>query len=589
MPWALFNRPSIQLGSLKSYLDYNSHFDTDIYHPYVHLAQVVGTELYYKISVNGWAGEAIFAALLYPEKKAACKKLFVDSLKNEITPLPDYDKLLSDVEQSFSAYLQHIDISKYKLIGFSICFSQLTPSLYLAQKIKDLFPQTCILFGGSSCSGDVGKSLLNHYPFIDYLISGEGEGQLLELCSYLSEKRSDLPSTIYCQHQDAKTDQTVNVQDLNSLPPPDYTPYFTEVKRTFPDQPFIPVIPIEFSRGCWWNKCSFCNLNLQWHNYRYKESKRMVQETLYLTKKHESLHFAFTDNALPPQEADQFFTEIASQNIDFDFFAEIRSITKPERLRLYSQGGLKTAQVGIEALSSSLLKKMTKGTTVMDNIAVMKICCENNIQLEGNLIINYPSTTEDEISETLTHLDFVLPFAPLQTARFFLGYGSPMHKQPADHGITAVLPHEKYRLLFPKETSKSMTMLLNSYRGDKQHQKKLWKPVTAKAMSWHLFHKTKSDKKLLSYRDGGNFIIIRQSRPVNTPLLHRLRGISRKIYLFCQSPKKIEDILANFPKVSEQAFRTFLHEMTQKRLMYTEHDRVLSLAVREHSIIYNKS
>ena len=97
--------------------------------------------------------------------------------------------------------------------------------------------------------------------------------------------------------------------NLDNLPYPDYSPYFMEMKQLFPDHPFVPLLPLEFSRGCWWNKCTFCNLNLQWQNYRFKESDRMVQETLHLAKTHESLHFTFTDNALPPKEADNFFQE----------------------------------------------------------------------------------------------------------------------------------------------------------------------------------------------------------------------------------------------------------------------------------------
>ncbi len=53
----------------------------------------------------------------------------------------------------------------------------------------------------------------------------------------------------------------------------------------------------------------------------------MIAETLHLASTHECLHFTFTDNALPPKEADQFFEKLSGKGVDFDFFAEIRSIT----------------------------------------------------------------------------------------------------------------------------------------------------------------------------------------------------------------------------------------------------------------------
>ncbi len=220
--------------------------------------------------------------------------------------------------------------------------------------------------------------------------------------------------------------------------------------KLFPDQPFIPLLPIEFSRGCWWNKCAFCNLNLQWQDYRFKNSERLLEETLHLAKKHECLNFTFTDNALPPKDANRFFESLLKKAMDFDFFAEIRSITDPEKLLLYRKAGLSTVQVGIEALSTSLLSKMSKGTTAIDNIAAMKMCSASAIKMEGNLITDFPGTTEEEIAETLNNLDFVLPFLPLQAATFFLGYGSPMFFHAADFSIQQVRPHVKNRKLFPK-------------------------------------------------------------------------------------------------------------------------------------------
>ncbi len=588
MPWSIFNRPSIQLGALKSYLERETDYRVDNFHPYLHLAKAITTELYSQIGLSGWAGEALFAPLLFPEKRADAQKLFRQCLVGKVTPLPDFDELVTQVEQNCSRLLSKISLNQYNLIGFSICFSQLFPSLYLAKKIKEELADIPIVFGGSSCSGDIGESLIQHFPTIDYLIDGEGELQLLHLCHYLNGRTRTLPGKILVQPPVPVTnsENSATSLKLGDLPYPDYTPYFHEMKQLFPTQPFIPMLPIEFSRGCWWNKCTFCNLNLQWQNYRFKESDRMVAETLYLTKTHESLHFTFTDNALPPKEADQFFKRIRTEQLDIDFFAEIRGIADPHRLQLYSQAGLKTVQVGIEALSTSLLVKMAKGTTTIDNMAVMKMCSASAIRMEGNLITDFPTTTDEEINETLRNLDFVLPFLPLQAATFFLGYGSPIHSQTEDFSITKVATHPKNRSLYPKNYLDSMTMLINSYRGDKKLQQKKWRPVKQKIRAWHDFHdrRKKSRQHPLSYRDGSTFLIIRQERLSDAPLLHRLRGTSRKIYLACERPTEITSLLTAFPRITESALRNFIEEMCNKLLMFQENDRILSLAVHKTNI-----
>ena len=184
----------------------------------------------------------------------------------------------------------------------------------------------------------------------------------------------------------------------------------------------------------------------------------------------------------------------------------------------------------------------------------------------------------------MRNLDFVLPFLPLQAATFFLGYGSPMHTGCASanaFSIQKIIPHAKNRRLFPKRYLQSMTMLINSYRGDKKQQQTFWQPVKQKIQAWQDFHKSrpKSQQHPLNYRDGGTFLIIRQERISDTPLLHRLRGTSRKIYLSCEKPIKITEVLKEFPKINEYTLRKFIDEMCEKRLMFQENNRILSLAV----------
>ncbi len=295
-----------------------------------------------------------------------------------------------------------------------------------------------------------------------------------------------------------------------------------------------------------------------------------------------ALHFTFADNALPFREADHFFSTIAATGLDLQFFAESRAIAEPERLQLYRRGGLRTIQVGIEALSTSLLQKMAKGTTVIEIMATMKTCSEVGICLEGNIITEFPTTTEAEIAETLSHLDYLFPFPPLQIARFFLGYGSPIHARAKEFSIRAILPHAKNRRLFPRDLLRSMTLLTCGYRGDRRRQQRLWRPVHEKMKAWRQYHRQrdKNQPHPLSYEDGHTFLIIRQERQVGAPFLHRLRGLSREVYLCCRKPRKRADIFREFPAVSARSLENFLAEMSTKRLMFIEGDLALSLAVR---------
>jgi hypothetical protein len=130
-----------------------------------------------------------------------------------------------------------------------------------------------------------------------------------------------------------------------------------------------------------------------------------------------------------------------------------------------------------------------------------------------------------------------------------------------------------------------LTFLIEDYRGDRTAQRRRWAPVVRKIKEWREFHRrrpqTPRERPALAYREGGDFLLIRQERPGGRTLHHRLRGLSREVYLFCAEPRPLAELQARFPALAEKQLRPFLHEMTAKLLMFEEDDRYLALAVRE--------
>lgn len=276
MPWAIFNRPSLQLGALKGFL----HQETDwikieTFHPYLEIAASLGTDKYHWISQDLWCSEAMYGALLFPEKRKDTNKLIFQRFRTRgkghaaSISAKAIQKLLHEHLDTLTDRLVR---RRYDLVGFTVCFHQLLSSLAAARLIKKKLPAVPIVFGGSSCANELGTSLMDTFPQIDFVISGEGELPLLDLCVSLSAHTFE---KLKIQSQ-KKTHRnlTINEQQLptlDKLPIPDYSDYFSEQKTTFSKKPFIPQVPVEFSRGCWWAKCTFCNLNLQWCRYRKKK------------------------------------------------------------------------------------------------------------------------------------------------------------------------------------------------------------------------------------------------------------------------------------------------------------------------------
>ena len=102
-------------------------------------------------------------------------------------------------------------------------------------------------------------------------------------------------------------------------------------------------------------------------------------------------------------------------------------------------------------------------------------------------------------------------------------------------------------------------------------------------MEWHDFyermHQGPGFRPILSYKDGKDFLIIHERRLNDDDMTHRLTGNSRAIYLFCEVQRSMAKMLARFPLFSEDQIQAFLRMMVDKRLMFNEGGRYLSLAI----------
>jgi ribosomal peptide maturation radical SAM protein 1 len=583
MPWPILNRPSIQLGALKSFLKADENINVQTFHPYLEVAKLIGPDAYHFISLESWVSEALYGAVLFPEKRDNARALVHKELKNRSNKF-NFDTVCQQLEEHINQWIERNDWSAFQLVGFSVCFNQLISSLTAASFFKKKYPDLPIVFGGSSCIPEMAPGLFDHFS-IDYMIGGEGENPLFHLCQMLQGKVAEMAPGIYSRGEKINYECiSVNQVDLDQLTLPDFDDYFSEMKAFYPEQPFIPTIPIEFSRGCWWGKCVFCNLNLQWKGYRSKTATTMIEEVKGLTQKYGSLDFTFTDNVLPYKDGRLFFEKCRVLKKDYSFFGEIRANQRGTYLQTCKTGGLDSIQVGIEAFSETLLKRLKKGVSVIENIAIMRDAAAYGVTLDGNLIIDFPGSTVKEVEETLNVLDFVLPYHPLTTASFFLGHGSPVDYDCTQYGITAVMPHANMKKIFPEEILADLSCLVKGYRGDRQHQRTMWNPVKKKVKRWQEFHakQEKSCRPLLSMRDGGDFLLIRQVMENGKVLHHRLRGVSRSVYLACCEINTLGNIEQQFETLSEMAIVSFLNDLVNKKIMFSQDHKYLALAISTH-------
>lgn len=596
-PWPLYNHPSIQLGALKAYLSQNfPGVRVDAHHFYLKAARSIGYRTYQALSESIWTAECFYSALVFPDRLNKIEAFYrrETAAKRDLRGT-DFRGIVSTLQEISDEFIHGIDWRPYGLAGFSICLCQLTSSLYFIRHIKKNHPELPIVVGGSGLGGNPGAGFFKAFPEVDFLVVGEGEIPLARLVSELRDNPSraafpPIPGVVTQQSAALQTVPSAGQLDhLKDLPPPDYHDYFQLLSTLNEDGAFFPTLPAEMSRGCWWRRtstaasgkgCAFCNLNLQWEGYRSKDPGQVVAEIDVLTDRNRSLSIAFTDNVLPVEGGREILAELARLDKDLRMFGEIRASTNASMLRLMKTAGFHDVQVGIEALGTRLLRKMNKGSSAIENLEVMKNCEEAGLVNVSNLILEFPGSDEEDVEETLRSLEFARVFRPLRGVVFWLGMGSPIFESPGRFGIKARFNHPNYRILFPPEISGSMHFMIQGYRGGMARQRLLWKPVRKKLREWRKTYDGNTSRgPMLGFRDGRTFLMIHQ-RPLGSPALsHRLLGKSREIYLFCRKTRSIHELLAHFPRISEEKILPFLRMLVDKKLMFQEGDRFLSLAV----------
>lgn len=143
-------------------------------------------------------------------------------------------------------------------IAFSAYVWNIRISTQIARKIKELKPETLIIFGGPQVP-DRAEDFLRRYPFIDIACHGEGEQIFLSILeNRLSGTWENVPSISYLREDGSFVCQlkTPRIKDLSIVPSPYLENVFEPLMRANPQERWL--VLWETNRGCPFS-CTFCD------------------------------------------------------------------------------------------------------------------------------------------------------------------------------------------------------------------------------------------------------------------------------------------------------------------------------------------
>jgi ribosomal peptide maturation radical SAM protein 1 len=596
-PWRLANWPSLAIATLKARLG-TAGIRADCSHLHADVARRFGAERYHRISWGWEVGEALSFALAYPDE--ADLLLERSRAAAEAGGRPETMELcnravLRDLQDSFEGAVEALDLGRYTMVGLSVGALQLGASIYVAKLARSLNPAIRIVAGGSALVGMSGAALLEKVPEIDVVVDGEGETALAMLAGSEDWKPGHLARIPRLWYRDEAggcvRSAGSDVTELARTRPPDFDEYFNSMEGS-DSAPFATVIPVEGSRGCAWEHrrgdgvlrgCTFCGLYRGSPNYRDKPMEAVIEELDRAAYRYGSLEISFTDAYLPASWGRGVLRWMSEHVADFTLFCELRCDLDEEVARLLAEAGARQVQLGVEALNSSVLRKIGKGTRLADNVQSIKLCREHGIEPQYNLITHYPGVTAEELEETLELLPSLFGLPPPTVAEFYLDRGSLIFQAPERFGLDgASFDRTRHSFLPARFEGTPISQVVTFERIESEEVARGWSRLEAMVERWQALWRewrAAGIDEPLSYRDTGKALVVIDRRAPEA-LVVTLEGPMRDLLLAARTATPRRRLLALLPGADEEMLESGLSSLRRHRLILQDKETVLALPLR---------
>ena len=621
MPYSRIELSSVALGLLQATLKRDGLEAKSIY-ANILFAEKIGTLAYTRVSLfrpRLGVAEWTFAHIAFPEFSPDINEyLKLVMTVNEVYASIDRNELedlLFSVRRNAETFVDELAglilDGGPRIVGCSSTFCQQVPSLALLRRIRELAPEVVTVMGGANCETIMGKSTHSLFPWVDYVVSGEADGLIVDLTKLILENGKEiqadkLPLGVFGpQHRE--TGYPGNNGDcqegapramtlsLDECPTPDYEDFvqtYQSVKGI--SELIVPGMTVESSRGCWWGErkgCVFCGFNGKGMKFRSKDPGKFVDELAELRRLYGIDGIETVDNILDMNYLKTVLPMIKSAGSPYRLYYEIKSNLQRKHVKILREAGVIWVQTGIESLNTDILKLMNKGCKAWQNIQILKWLREFGIRVHWNMLFDFPGDKDEwyssisDIVPLLTHLQSPVKVVPLEFCRFSVYHENQKLfdlKLRASSALNYVYPVNQNQLddlvyFFEDEIRSAgelnpIVALLT--------ERQVFKILRRRIEEWRQlfwFQKVKLEMEIV-----GDELVIRDTRPLAVADCHRYNGLKREIYLAADGAPQKETLIQKFVENGAKAgeIEEICQEFLDNKLALEIDGRFLGLAVR---------
>ena len=365
-----------------------------------------------------------------------------------------------DMIADFVAILrQLVGDRHYVFCGITAPYSvNLVPAMALFDAVRQVFPGLPRVGGGTAIV-DVYKyrkndsTLTNFSGYCDYFYIGEAENGIGQLANFLRDG-SGAPPRQAIDLREPKIENSKHVYvalanreaahgrftpyDWTANPPAydwiDWSLYLSPVKR-------INYAPI---RGCFWNKCTFCDYGLNEDGptapFRSVEVEVAMKHLGELAAAGIQ-HVYLAADAVSPSFLRKFADALLESGLTLSWSCQLfltKTLTT-EFIDKLERAGMVLASFGLESGSATVLERMGKGADRVEQVLhpALQSFRSSRIGLQPLYFYGFPGETSADRQATVTLLQSYSDlFSPVSRGGLFgLMAGSMIAREPAKYGL----------------------------------------------------------------------------------------------------------------------------------------------------------
>lgn len=614
MPFAGLGSPSIALTQLKSVLDsrYCGEVSVEVLYLNQDFAHYMGVEFYRHITGSmthhtSGLGDWFFRQAAFPDQPDNSEDYFQRfySIRNEVTD--KFKQAIRAKRRGLPALLDEL-IEKYgldraDLIGFTSMFSQTVASAALARRLKQRNADIVTVIGGANCEAPMGAEIARNIKQIDFVFSGPALRSFPEFVGYRLQDQIDrchgIKGVLSKRNagllQSGCNGNSVGEElDINTEIGLDYEPFLDTLEKNFPNGKVDPVLFFETSRGCWWGEkahCTFCGLNGSSMGYRAMAPEKALDQFRSLFKySSRCSRYESVDNILPRNYLKEVLPALTTPP-NVELFYEVKADLVESDFKVLSDARVKSIQPGIEALATSTLKLMRKGTSVFQNLMLLKNCAHYGIRPAWNLLLGFPGEDEGVYKKYLFDLPLLVHLPPPSGA-FPVRFDrySPYYIEAEKYGLD-LKPFDFYELTYPfsKESLANMAYYFSDQNFAASYFTTMMKYLPAikqEANQWQSRWRPNSRAALpqLFFTEDGESTVVYDSRSGDA-VEHQVGLIGKRILEHLSRPARLSDLPASLLDIPDFDPAQEIAALQRRGLIFQEGDRFLSLVFAKESSV----